>query len=288
MGGVSPSASRPGSRLLVGTSGYSYAEWVEAGFYPPGTPSSRMLPLYARHFPVVELNYTWYQMPKAEAVARLEQRSPRGVSFTAKLTRTLTHEVDPSRWRGEADRYRQGVAPLLQSGRLKAVLVQLPPFFDRRPANRRYLATLLDALSGLPLAVEFRHVSWAVDRVFEGLRQRRVSLVNVDAPRLPYLFPLLDVVTHPELFYVRFHGRNAAGWRSGNMQQQFDYSYSDAELRQWAEGPIAAMAARARCGVIFFNNHVRGQAPENARRLMALLGLARPDGEVPWSAPLST
>ncbi len=288
MDDVSPSASRPGCRLLVGTSGYSYAEWVEAGFYPPGTPSSRMLPLYARHFPVVELNYTWYQMPRAEAVARLEQRSPRGFSFTAKLTRTLTHEVDPSRWRGEAERYRQGVAPLLQSGRLKAVLVQLPPFFDRRPANRRYLAALLDALSGLPLAVEFRHASWAVDRVFEGLRQRRVSLVNVDAPRLPHLFPPLDVVTCPELFYVRFHGRNAAGWRSGNMQQQFDYSYSDAELRRWAEVAIAAMASRARCGVIFFNNHVRGQAPENARRLMALLGLARPDGEMPWSAPLST
>ncbi len=290
MAGVSPSASAsgPGCRLLVGTSGYSYAEWVEAGFYPPGTPSARMLPLYARRFPVVELNYSWYQMPKAEALARLERRSPHGFCFTAKLTRTLTHEVDPSRWRDEAERYRRGVAPLLQAGRLKAVLVQLPPSFDRRAPNRRYLAALLDALSGLPLAVEFRHVSWAVDRVFEGLRRRRVSLVNVDVPRLPHLFPPLDVVTCPELFYVRFHGRNAAGWRSGNMQQQFDYSYSDAELRQWAEGPIAAMAARARCGLIFFNNHVRGQAPENARRLMAFLGLAHPGGETPWSAPSST
>ncbi len=288
MPAVSPSAPRPDGRLLVGTSGYSYAEWIDAGFYPPGTSSSRMLSFYARRFPIVELNYTWYQMPKAEAVARLGERSPRGFYFAAKLTRTLTHEVDPSRWRGEAERYRRGMAPLLQSGRLKAVLVQLPPSFDRRPANRRYLAALLDILAGLPLAVEFRHVSWAVDRVFEGLRQRQVALVSVDVPPLPQLFPPLDVVTRPELFYVRFHGRNAAGWRSGNMQQQFDYHYSDAELRQWAEGRIAAMAARTRCGVIFFNNHVRGQAPANARRLMTFLGLGRPGGEASWSAPLST
>lgn len=288
MPGISPSPSTPACRLLVGTSGYSYAEWVAAGFYPPATPSSRMLPLYARRFPVVELNYTWYQMPRADAVERLGRRSPQGFCFAAKLTRTLTHEVDPSRWRSDAERYRQGIAPLLQSGQLKAVLVQLPPSFDRRPANRRYLAALLDILEGLPLAVEFRHASWAVDRVFEGLRQRRVTLVNVDVPPLPHLFPPLDVVTCPDLFYVRFHGRNAAGWRSGNMQQQFDYHYSDEELRRWAEGRIAAMAARARCGVIFFNNHVRGQAPENARRLMTLLGLDPRTGEAPWSAPSST
>jgi uncharacterized protein YecE (DUF72 family) len=209
--GTSPSPSNPECRLLVGTSGYSYAEWVDAGFYPPGTSSSRMLPLYARRFPIVELNYTWYQMPRADAVERLGRRGPQGFYFTAKLTRTLTHEVDPSRWRSDAERYRRGIVPLLQSGQLKAVLVQLPPSFDRRPANRRYLAALLDILEGLPLAVEFRHVSWAVDRVFEGLRQRRVALVNVDVPPLPHLFPSLDVVTCPELFYVRFHGRNTAG-----------------------------------------------------------------------------
>ena len=55
-------------RLLVGTSGYSYGEWVDAGFYPPGTKSGKMLPVYARTFPITELNYTWYQMPKQMAV----------------------------------------------------------------------------------------------------------------------------------------------------------------------------------------------------------------------------
>jgi uncharacterized protein YecE (DUF72 family) len=258
-------------RLRVGTSGYSYAEWVDAGFYPPGTPSGEMLAVYAARFRVTELNYTWYQMPKAPAVERLCRRAPADFRFAAKLTRTLTHEIDPGEWRGQAARYRDGVAPLIQARQLAAVLVQLPPSFDRVPARRRYLADLLDELVGLPVAVEFRHASWAADRVFAELERRRVTLVTVDEPELPGLFPRLDVVTNPDLIYLRFHGRNAKGWRSGNMQKQFDYDYAPAELQALADGPIARMAARSRRGVIFFNNHVRAQAPKNAGELIRIL-----------------
>lgn len=266
---------------MVGTSGYSYPEWVGAGFYPPETRPGQMLPFYAKSFPVTELNYTWYQMPKAPALERLRQQAPPGFRFTAKLTRSLTHEVDPDRWRGQAALYRDGMAPLLQTGQLVAVLLQFPPGFDRAAENRRYLAELLDELCGLPLAVEFRHVSWAADRVFAELERRRVTLVAVDAPDLPGLFPRLSVVTNPDLFYVRFHGRNAGGWRSGNMQHQFDYDYTDGELSQWIEARIEKMAGSTRNGVIFFNNHVRAQAPKNAARLIQLLA------EKKWTAPSS-
>jgi uncharacterized protein YecE (DUF72 family) len=258
-------------RLRVGTSGYSYAEWVNAGFYPPGTRSDQMLPLYAQTFPITELNFTWYQMPKAAAIERLRQRAPSGFRFAAKLTRTLTHEVDPSQWRGQVSRYRDGMAPLTQARQLTAVLLQFPPSFSRAPKNRYYLAALLDELAGLPLAVEFRHASWATDRVFDELQRRRTTLVAVDEPNLPGLFPQLDVVTNPDLFYIRFHGRNARGWRSGNMQLQFDYDYSNEELRGWADKIIAPMTRQAGSGVIFFNNHVRAQAPKNARRLISQL-----------------
>ncbi len=260
--------------ILVGTSGYSYAEWTDAGFYPPGTKAGEMLPLYIRQFGITELNFTWYQMPKSQAIERMVRLAPPAFRFTAKLTRTLTHEVDSAQWRGHATRYREGIAPLMQSGQLQAVLLQFPPGFVRNPTGRRYLAELLDALDGLPLAVEFRHASWAADRVFAELERRRATLVAVDAPMLPDLFPRLDVVTNPDLFYVRFHGRNGRGWRSGNMQKQFDYDYSDDELREWTAGPIPGMAARAALGVIFFNNHVRGQAPRNAVQLIRLLGAA--------------
>ncbi len=258
-------------RLWVGTSGYSYAEWIDAGFYPPGTKAGKMLPLYAQNFPITELNFTWYQMPTAPALERMRQQAPAGFRFAAKLTRTLTHEVDPGQWRGQAGQYRDGIAPLLQARQLAAILLQFPPGFVRAPQNRRYLAALLDELAGLPLAVEFRHASWATERVFAELERRRTTLVAVDEPDLPGLFPALDVVTNPELCYIRFHGRNARGWRSGNMQKQFDYDYGDDELREWAEGRIPRMLRQAGSGVIFFNNHVRAQAPRNAVRLRNLL-----------------
>ncbi len=260
-----------GCPLFVGTSGYSYTEWVKAGFYPEGTPSGRMLSFYAQKFPVTELNYTWYQMPRPEAVERQRSQVPDDFLFAAKLTRTLTHEVDAHGWKKEAAAYREGIAPLLQTGQLVAVLLQMPPSFARTPDNRKYLAALIDALEGLPLAVEFRHRSWAAARVFSQLSRRRVTLVSVDAPNLPGRFPPMVEVSHPDLFYVRFHGRNARGWRSGKMHLQFDYNYSDAELMECIEKRIAPMAQRARRGVLFFNNHVRAQAPENALRLIRLL-----------------
>lgn len=256
-------------RLAVGTCGYSYTEWADSGFYPPGTRTTAMMPLYARSFSVVELNYTWYQMARAEAIARMVEKAPPHLRFAAKLTRTMTHERDAD-WREQLQQFRRGIAPL--AGRLLAVLIQLPPDFERSTDNRRYLANLLDGLQGLPVAVEFRHASWAVDPVFAELERRAVSLVTVDAPPLPGLFPQLDVVTNPRLLYVRFHGRNSSGWRSGNMQKKFDYDYSAGELRQWCDRVLRPMAARAERGIIFFNNHVRAQAPRNARLLVEVLG----------------
>ncbi len=275
-------------RIQVGTSGYAYTEWTDAGFYTPGTPAGRMLSQYARRFAVTELNYTWYQMPRAPALERMLPQVPPAFRFALKLTRTLTHEIDPDQWRGQVARYRDGIAPLVLAGKLAAVLLQLPPSFTRTPNRRRYLAALLDALEGLPVAVEFRHVSWATDHVFTELADRRITLVAVDTPDLGYLFPRLDVVTNPDLFYVRFHGRNAAGWRSGNMQQQFDYDYSDAELHDWVAHRLGPMARRTRGGLVFFNNHVRAQAPANARRLTRLLAAAGLTPDAPWNAPSST
>ena len=262
--------------LFIGTSGYSYGEWIDAGFYPQGSPSSRMLQCYTRFFCATELNYTWYQMPKASAFERMCRKVPEYFKFAVKLTRTMTHEIKPDQWREEVRLYRIGIDPLVRSGQLLCVLIQLPPYFTRSVTRRNYLAALLDELAGLPLAVEFRHVSWANERVFSELARRNVTLVSVDEPDLPDLFPRLDHVTSPDLFYVRFHGRNADGWRSGNMQQQFDYHYSDTQLKKWADTITDRLLPHARTGGIFFNNHVRGQSPDNALRLIDLLTRTSP------------
>lgn len=254
--------------VLIGTSGYSYTEWVDGGFYPLGTRAPEMLPLYAGLFPIVELNYTWYQMVRAEAISRMIGKAPKSFLFAAKLTRTLTHERDQN-WQQELNKYREGIKPLQEQ--LAAILVQLPPDFTRSIPNRYYLAKLLDGLHGFPLAVEFRHISWARDSVFAELEKRKITLVTVDAPSLPGLFPCLDVVTNPDFFFVRFHGRNEQGWQSGNMQKKFDYSYSETELHEWNELYLKKMRSQTKQGLVFFNNHVRAQAPENASLLQKML-----------------
>lgn len=264
-------STHAGCRLRVGTGGYAHTEWVAAGFYPPDTPAERMLPLYARRFAAVELNTTWYQLPRAEALERQRRQTPPGFRFAVKLTRGLTHQIDARGWRDQAAAYRDGVAPLVQAGQLAAVLIQLPADCERTAACRRHLAALLESFEGLPLAVEFRHPSWACDRVLAELERCRVTLVSVDGPQLPSLFPRLDVVTNPAFFYARLYGRNVAGWRSGHLQRRFDYRYGAAQLAEWIEVRMAAMAGRARRGLIFFNNHVRAQAAADARQLIRLL-----------------
>ena len=105
-------------RLYIGTSGYSYGEWIDSGFYPDGTHSSNMLDSYIKTFHTTELNYTWYQMPKAPAMERMCEKVPEHFKFSAKLTRTLTHEVKKDLWQKEALLFRQGVEPLVRAKKL--------------------------------------------------------------------------------------------------------------------------------------------------------------------------
>lgn len=258
-------------RVFVGTSGYSYLEWIENGFYPSGIKNSEMLGQYAYQFETVELNYTWYQMARAEALERLAAKTPSNFRFSAKLTRTLTHEREDL-WQERLAEYKAGIEPI--RNHLLAILVQLPPEFDRSLSNRKYLARLLDGLSDYPVAVEFRHSSWAMDSVFAELERRKVTLVTVDAPAADNLFPPLDVVTNPDFFYVRFHGRNLHGWSAGNMQHKFNYNYSYEELEELYERYLKTLISNSSKGVLYFNNHVAAHAPNNAKQLTKLLKAA--------------
>ena len=258
-------------RVWVGTSGYAYPEWVKAGFYPPGTGSSSMLSVYAQRFNLVELNTTWYRMPQPEHLARMLSQVPDNFGFSIKAHRSLTHDFCGGDWRGDLAAFLRGVTPVAGAGRLWAVLVQFPNSFHRTRTNRLHLARLLDGLAGHPLAVEFRHPSWADPKVVAGLRAGRAALVAVDEPTELGLFPCLAEVADPDLFYVRLHGRNTDGWYSGSTAQQFNYDYSSDELSALARSTVIPMAKRATRGMVLFNNHVTAQAPKNAQMLLEIL-----------------
>lgn len=254
--------------VSVGTSGYSYLDWV-GPVYPEDARPPDFLRLYAARFATVELNFSYYRMPTAPQLQALVDQTAAGFSFSIKGNDALTHRIDAAAWREPARLFRAALDPLRAAERLSAVLLQFPYSFHYDVERRRYLDLLLAEFRGLPLAVEFRNHEWYNNRVIDAFREREVALVSLDLPELKGLPPLMDAVTSP-LAYVRFHGRNGETWWGSDSAARYDYLYSEAELAPWAER-IRGIAAHASTVLVYFNNHRRGQAVQNAQMLLDLL-----------------
>src|SRR5437660_1055502 len=141
--------------LWLGTSGYVYSDWV-GPFYPPRMQSKAMLPFYAERFPLVELNFTYYQVPRPRQLARLAASVPADFQFIVKAHRSLTHERNLN----TTAAFRDQLEPLKQSGQLMNVLCQFPQRFHFTRPNLHWLEMVHTHFEGLPLAMEFRHRSW--------------------------------------------------------------------------------------------------------------------------------
>ncbi len=267
--------------VWIGTSGYSYPDWV-GGFYPAGTRPDRMLSFYGRQFPLVELNFTFYRPPTPEMLDKIAARTPPGFQFLVKLPRTISHERSPK----DIDGFRRAVHGLQARGQLSGLLCQLPQsVHDDRPA-RAWVETVGRALGDLNLAVEYRHRSWAGPETAAWLSELGLGLVAVDVPDLPGLYPRGWVQAGP-CAYVRFHSRNKANWYRGD-KERYDFDYDDAALGEWVDAAVAAAAAGTTERALFlFNNCFRSQAAVNARRMQTLmarqpgLDVATPPGEAP-------
>jgi uncharacterized protein YecE (DUF72 family) len=259
------------SRLFVGTSGYSYDDWV-GPFYPPGTEKRDFLGLYAKEFRFVELNFSYYSQPTPGTLSRMVQSTPESFLFAIKAHQSLTHQAGDD-FSSAVSRFRNGIAPLVEADRLAAVLLQFPYSFHYTPEARLHLKRLCDRLTGLPLAVEFRNNEWQRESVFEGLRKWNAAYVNVDEPELPRLPARSEEVTST-LGYARFHGRNRDNWWKGDNVTRYDYLYDRQELGDWLP-MLERMLARVQILLVAFNNHSRGQAVQNARELQGLLGGSR-------------
>ncbi len=255
--------------IKIGTSGYSYRDWV-GSVYPDGTKQKDYLHLYAELFPTVELNFSFYHQPKAENLIKMLNDSGERLSFSIKAHQSLTHKIDPSLWQNEANTFLKAIEPLKEAGRLEAVLFQFPFSFHYEPDNRRYLDKLLSCFKGVPMAVEFRCVDWYVGKLFEGMKSREIPLVSLDMPELKGLPPQTDMLTSSTA-YIRLHGRNKENWWAGSERSaRYDYLYTDDELEAWA-GRIERLAEQAQRILVYFNNHPKGKAVRNAQTLDKML-----------------
>ncbi|HET9103631.1 MAG TPA: DUF72 domain-containing protein [Solirubrobacteraceae bacterium] len=236
----------------IGCSGWNYDDW-RGPFYPPGEPRRRWLELYAQRFDTVEVNTTFYRLPKRDSVAAWVAQTPEHFVFTVKASRYLTHIKRLRDTDTGIGRFYERIEPLIAAGRLGPVLWQLPATFHRDDAR---LDSWLAALPAGRHTIEFRHPSWFVAPVLRRLRAHGVALTIGDHPERPFQ----TYAATADWRFVRFHF--GARGRSGN--------YSAAELDTWARR-IAQWRRRTEV-YAYFNNDWNAYAPANARELARRTG----------------
>jgi len=261
-------------KVYIGTAGWSYADWngivypeqQGGGFHP--------LDVLQQWFNTVEINASFYRPPlakHAESWVRRVAGHP-DFLFTAKLWQRFTHQR--AAWPSDAEtrQFTEGIAPLQESGRLGALLVQFPWSFRRTPENRLWLGRIVETFGSCPLAVEVRHTSWDTPEVYAGFRERGIAFCNIDQPVIGDSIAPSEHITAP-LAYVRFHGRNYDNWfrKGAGQNERYDYLYSEEELRPWLER-LKNMRAKAEKIFVVTNNHFQGQAVANALEIQAAMG----------------
>ena len=253
--------------LYLGTSGFSYNDWV-GPVYPRGMPRQEWLRFYAGEFNALELNSTYYAIPRPSLVKSLIQRTGDDFLFAVKAHGDITHGRKPTE--NVLHAFREVLQLFIQAGKLGCVLLQFPYSFAYTAQNRTYLEGIRERFKDMPLVVEFRHARWIKQEVFAWLRTMGVGFCCVDEPRLPTLIPPLAEVTG-KIAYLRFHGRNAAKWwQHEEAWQRYDYSYSAEELQEWIPS-IRKLQGQSEKTFVFANNHWRGQSVDTIRQLRLML-----------------
>jgi uncharacterized protein YecE (DUF72 family) len=301
--------------VRVGTAGWTDPTLIKAGtFYPPAaTSAEERLRYYASQFPLVEVDATYYALPRQEQAGLWVERTPPEFVFNIKAyslltrhpTRAQTIPTDlrdsilpehrdkqrlyPNHLAAEAieeiwRRFHEALLPLDSAGKLGAVLLQFPEWHGPSQANRAYIEQAKEKLGGYRACVEFRNRAWLAtdkdrDRTLGFLREHELALVCLDMPQgFRSSIPPIAEVTDPALAVVRFHGRDPKAWGKpgATVHERFRYRYDVRELREWVPR-IERLAANAAEVHAVMNNCYSDHAVVNGRQLSALLRGEDPD-----------
>ncbi|HEY2668794.1 MAG TPA: DUF72 domain-containing protein [Rugosimonospora sp.] len=285
-------------RILVGTASWTDKTLLASGWYPPSvdTPQKR-LDYYAKQFPLVEVDSTYYSPPAEQTVGLWASRTPPDFLFNIKAFSLLTgHPTQPGKLykdlRPETDkkniypgdlspqayedvwtRFLSALDPLVEAGKLGMLLFQFPPWFTIRRSNKDYLLEVAKRCSPLRVGVELRHESWFhgdnQQETLDFLRQHNLPFVAVDMPQghKSSIPPVLAATS--DLSVVRFHG-HSDNWTSRDIYEKFGYDYSDRELRSWAP-KLQKLSEESAQTHVLMNNCYSDYAQRNAATLVDLL-----------------
>ena len=264
------------SRVRIGTSGWSYPDWV-GPFHPPGTASSDFLGYYAGQFDIVEVDSTYYRPPSRAMVVNWAKRTPERFQFAVKAPSTITHEkvlVDCAKdWQD----FTAALQPL--GPKLHSVLLQFG-YFNRKafagPAQffERLGAFLARNDRGIRLAVEIRNKAWLVDDYFELLRTYGAATAVADHVWMP---PPERLLTEVDVFTGDFVYLRLIGDRQGIEELTTTWSevvVDRSERLTALADPIRRLGRRGEV-VLFANNHFAGHAPATCRQLESLIASRR-------------
>ncbi|MFN2530322.1 MAG: DUF72 domain-containing protein [Pyrinomonadaceae bacterium] len=240
-----------GGKVFIGTSGWHYKHWLGL-FYPEKFRPNQMLEFYAHHFNTVELNNSFYHLPRLTAFDNWHDSTPRGFVFAVKGSRFITHMKKLKDPESSTDKFFLGAERLQE--KLGPILFQLPPHWK---LNLQRLDEFLRSLpNGHRYAFEFRDASWLVNDLYELLRQHNAAFCIHDlaGQQTP-----LEVTA--DFTYVRFHGPGEAKYAG---------SYSTEALRVWAKR-VKEWKNHSGGIYMYFNNDIGGHAPKNALELKELI-----------------
>jgi len=259
------SGRRP--RIRIGTSGFSYDDWMDI-FYPPKLKPNQRLEYYAKHFNTLELNSTYYTLPAVPSLFGMLNKVGDNFDFFIKAHRDLTHTVKNAK--ATLPKF-QGLIKLVRGeGKLGGTLLQFPAAFQCTGDNEDYLRWLVESLEGSRTVIEFRHSQWINDRTMDLLRELRAGYCIVDMPQVRAL-PSSRLELTADFAYVRFHGQNREHWaRASTRNERYDFDYSDEELQSWVP-VIADLSKQVKDTYVYFNNHYQGKAAKNAKTLEGFL-----------------
>ena len=260
--------------IRIGTAGWSYPDW-DGKVYPRTKPKGfHGLPFLARYTTCLEVNSSFYALPKPKVVGRwADLVAPfDGFQLIFKLYQGLTHSPwDEESAQEQAQLFLDALRPMEAKGRLAGVLVQFPITFLHGSEELFRLGRIRRLLENQRLILEVRHHSWFEPPVLHELRGLGFSLAYIDLPKA-WNHPPPDHEPTGPIGYVRLHGRNESAWfsSSAGRDDQYNYLYTKPEIGQLAY-KVDAVAKRSDETYVVTNNHFEGKAVANALELRYLL-----------------
>ena len=264
-------------KIRIGACAWSFDDW-RGTFYPPDLPQSEWLEFYARYFPAIEVDSTFYGAPEENTVQRWVEMTPASFRFSCKLPREITHVCRLRDCSAELNSFLRAIEPL--APKLQVILVQLPPSFtpkDGRQPLRKFLTQLP---RDFRFAVEFRHAGWHRPQIIGLLEKCRVCWVWADTSPLNErnLAPFEFLPLTADFLYLRLLGDYSTKYdRDGLFVHRYDKLLwkREAALESWSL-KIERHLAEVRNVWAFVSNHFEGFAPETAQRLAHRLGFELP------------